>query len=175
MKPHPSKPEDSWVVKTCNSIGAEDDTVPLSRPPAEAIEAVRKLIMGYVGMNSSHIASNPMKKIHAPLLEAWRAAARGPGHWVPVWLSTCAPAGILRLVEDPAIFPDCTSPSEQRPEDMYCAEHNFRNYSGVEEHEVTATELEGHIDADTSLSLTRTKNSPAAWEASPSRTRSDSL
>ena len=30
---------------------------------------------------------------------------------------------------------------------MYCDEHSFRNYSGVEEHEVTATELQGHIDA----------------------------
>ena len=103
--------------------------------------------MGYVGMNSSYMTSNPITKIHAPLLEAWRAAARGPDHWVHEWLTIGAPAGILRLLQDPGIFPDCTSPSEQRPEDMYCDEHNFRNYSGVEEHEVTAAELQGHIDA----------------------------
>ena len=76
MKSCPSKPEDSWVIKTCNPIGTNDDVVPLSRPPVEAIEAVRKLIMGYAGMNGSYMASNPMTKIHAPLVEAWRAAAR---------------------------------------------------------------------------------------------------
>ena len=48
---------------------------------------------------------------------------------------------------DPGIFPDCSSPSEQRPEDMYCDEQNFGNYAGVEEHEITAIELQGHIDA----------------------------
>ena len=78
MSSHTSNPGDSWVIKTCNSIGTKDDSVPLSRPPAAAIEAVRKLIMGYVVMNSSYMASHPIAKIHAPLLEAWRAAARGP-------------------------------------------------------------------------------------------------
>lgn len=87
--------------------------------------------MGYVGMNSSYMASNPITKTHAPLLEAWCAAARGPDRWLPVWLSTGAPEGILRHLEDPGIFSDCSSPSEQDPEDMYCDEQNFRNYSGV--------------------------------------------
>ena len=29
---------------------------------------------------------------------------------------------------------------------MYCDEQNFRNYAGVEEREITATELQGPID-----------------------------
>ena len=80
MKAHRDKPEDSWSTRTVVSIGIKDDAVPLSRPPAEAIDAVRNLIMGYVGTNS-YIASNPNTKIHAPLLESWHAAARDPDRW----------------------------------------------------------------------------------------------
>ena len=103
--------------------------------------------MGYAGIDSSYIANIPKTKIHAPLLEAWHATARGPGHWVPSWLPTGTPAGIFCPLEDLGIFPDCSSPSEQRPEGVYCDEQNFRDYAGVEEHEITATDLQGHIDA----------------------------
>ena len=75
------------------------------------------------------------------------AAARTPDHWVPSWFLTVALVGILRLLEDPGIFPECSSPSQQRPEDMHCDKQNFRNYAGTEEHEITTTELQGHIDA----------------------------
>ena len=40
MKAHQDKPENSWVTRTCASIGTKDNAVPLSRPPAEAIEPV---------------------------------------------------------------------------------------------------------------------------------------
>ena len=83
MNAHQDKLEDPWIMRTSASNGTKDDAAPLSRPPAEAIEAARNLIMGYVGMNSSYMASNPKTKIHAPVWESWRAAARGPDHWAP--------------------------------------------------------------------------------------------
>lgn len=142
---HKEAPESSWVEMTCKAIGAKDDVLQLVRSPVQAITVVRDLIMNLVGTDT-YQSSKPKTKVDAPLLEAWRAAACNPDHLVPTWLLDGAPAGILHQLEDHGIFQDCAAPSEQRPEDLHCDDQNFRNYAGVEEHGITATELQEHID-----------------------------
>ena len=89
-----------------------------------------------------------MTKVDAAFLTAWQRKAHDPDHIVCSWMSTGSPAGINHELEDPGIFPVCTTPAEMLPYDLRCDARNFRNYQGVEENEITETELSSHIEAE---------------------------
>ena len=74
------------------------------------------------------------------------AAAKDPDTEVGSWLSDGAPAGFLRALHDPCIFPDCEAGSLHRPKKLHCDEHVFRNYSGVEEERTIEEEMQNHLD-----------------------------
>ena len=74
----------------------------------------------------------------------WRHGVKqhgDPDDQVFQWLTKGAPAGILHPSGDPGIFPETSTPSENRPEDLHCDEKTFRNYAGVEEQDITDAEL----------------------------------
>ena len=52
----------------------------------------------------------------------------------------------MHRIIDPGIFPETSTPSETRPEDLHCDEKTFRNYAGVEEQDITEAELRTHLD-----------------------------
>ena len=87
-----------------------------------------------------------LTKIDAPLVEAWRIAAKDPDDQVGRWLLYGAPAGILHQPIDERIFPDAAAPSEISPEELVYDEMTFRNYAGVEEQPTTEEEMQAQID-----------------------------
>ena len=48
-------------------------------------------------------------------------------------------------IHDPAIFPASIRHADLQPEDLHCDERRFKNYPGVEEQDVTDTELSSHL------------------------------
>ena len=85
-------------------------------------------------------------KVDANIIEAWRAAAGDPDDQVTQWLTHGAPAGIEFPMEDPGIFPVSLHPADIHPRDLHCDLGNFRNYSGVDQSEVTEIELQEQLD-----------------------------
>ena len=69
-----------------------------------------------------------MTQVDAAFLTAWQRKAHDPDHTVCEWLTTGGPAGINHELEDPGIFPVCTTPAEMLPYDLHCDARNFRNY-----------------------------------------------
>jgi len=57
-----------------------------------------------------------------------------------------APMGITEQLKDPGIFPEAVVQPYMGHEDLHCNLQNFRNYKGVEESEVTETEIQRHLD-----------------------------
>ena len=141
------KPQDAWIAKTCICIGSEDHTL---RPPPEAVDAIRDIIRKHTRQCTPDDSySHPTRtNIHAWLLESWRVAAKDPDDQIYTWLTQGAPAGILHAPKDPGIFPDCSAPSEMEPGDLQCDASTFTNYYGVEDKEVTTTEMQTHIDSE---------------------------
>ena len=54
--------------------------------------------------------------------------------------------GVTAQLLDPGIFPEAEVKPYMGFEDLHCDVQNFRNYEGVEDSEVTETELQGHLD-----------------------------
>ena len=54
--------------------------------------------------------------------------------------------GVTAQLLDPGIFPEAVVKPYMGFEDLHCDLQHFRNYEGVEESEVTETELQGHLD-----------------------------
>ena len=108
---------------------------------------MREIIVKHVGSQgvSGH---KHLTKIDAPLLGAWRAAAKDPDDQVGKWLLYGAPAGIINQPLDPGILPDVSAPSDWQPDDLECDELSFRNYSGVEENGAAETEIMAQIEKD---------------------------
>ena len=113
------------------AIGSSDGKL----PPADAIQAVRTLIAEYIKAAPAYPRFTHPTLIDAHLLEAWRIAAGDPDDQVFLRLTQWAPAGILRPLEDPGIFPVCASASDMLPGDLHCDAKTFANYPGVEKHE----------------------------------------
>ena len=62
------------------------------------------------------------------------------------WMISGAPMGITEQLKDPGIFPEAVVEPYMGHEELQCDLQNFRNYKGVEESEVTETEIQGHLD-----------------------------
>ena len=86
--------------------------------------------------------------VDAQVLEAWQQKAGDPDGQVGRWLKYGAPAGIPNPLLDPGIFPTTDRPAELRPEQLHCDELQFRNYAGVEEQEITDSELQLHLEEE---------------------------
>jgi len=54
--------------------------------------------------------------------------------------------GITEQLTDPGIFPQAVVPPYMGHESLQCDIQNFRNYKGVEESDITETELQGRLD-----------------------------
>ena len=76
-------PESSWVKKTCDAIGSAD---PTCKPPIDAVEAVRRLLIEATGMTEADANTPLLTKADAYLLDAWRIAACDPEVFVGAWL-----------------------------------------------------------------------------------------
>ena len=87
-----------------------------------------------------------LTNVNGHLLGAWRKAAGDPDDQVETWLIEGGPAGIQFHILDPSIFPVCEKPADAEPLDMHRDSQHFRNYPGVEEQEITAQELQQHLD-----------------------------
>jgi hypothetical protein len=133
--------EDAWVNQTCSLIGTKRDD---ARPPLEAVEAVKAVIMRHTGSDGI-VAPGAKTRINSTLLGGWQASAGDPDNQVDKWLVHGAPAGILSQPKDVGIFPDCAADAEQAIESLSTDWEGFTNYSGVEAHEVTEAELSQHI------------------------------
>ena len=114
--------QDSWVYQACKIIGSKKEEK--KRPPAQAVEAVKALIVKHVQPPEAH-DHIPLTLIDAILLEAWRVAAKDPDDPVGPWLKTGGPAGILIQALCPEIFPDVAAPADWMPEDLHCDQHAF--------------------------------------------------
>ena len=77
------KLNDSWAHRSCKTI--RSDAKANLRPPPEAVQAVKELIIKHVGQPAV-CTSKPVTTIEAPLLEASRAAAKEPDTEVSKWL-----------------------------------------------------------------------------------------
>jgi hypothetical protein len=136
-----STPAGSWIDLTCDLIGTTDKDV---RPPLDAIEAVKAVIMQCSGADTS-CGPGTLTRINSSLLGAWRKASGDPETQVEIWLNQGAPAGILNQPLDVGIFPDCSADAELSLDSLSLDWRSFVNYSGVEQHEVTEAELMQHI------------------------------
>ena len=132
----------SWIGATMEAIGSTD---PEAGPPPEAVAAVRSAIESATGIPTC-LGGPRLTNVDARLLEAWRKAAGHPDTSIGPWMLHGAPTGILNEIPDPGIFPRCDRPASAQPSDLYSDERSFQNYPGVEDAEVTATELQAHLD-----------------------------
>ena len=139
---HKSCPKTSWIDATCGIIGAASDTMPA--PPPDAVAAVKKLILEHIG--PVDYDSTPLTKVDAHLLRQWQRAASDPDYIAADWMVHGAPMGVTEQLRDPGIFPETIVPPYMGHDDLHCDVQQFKNYPGVEDSEITETELQGHLD-----------------------------
>ena len=138
--------QNSWIARTCSAIGSDDAA---AEPPADAVSAVKAMLIEMTGMAAQDSAAPRRTKVDAPLLEAWRIASGDPDDHAGKWMLVGAPSGIEVPVIDPGIFPPCYKPAELEPQDVFTKNHGgFRNYQGVEEQQITDDELAAHLEKD---------------------------
>ena len=135
--------EQSWVNITCASIGSADVV-----PPPSAVAAVKALLIEMTAMTltDAERAMPALTLVDAHLLEAWRRIAADPDHEIFKWFRDGAPAGIKQPILDPGIFPSVDKPAETEPEHLQCNSRQFKNYPGVEEDQITDSELAAHLE-----------------------------
>ena len=135
----------SWIDATCDLIGASKDSS-LSLP-TDAVAAVRELIIQHIGMidYDDYVART---KVDAPLLRQWQRASGDPDAIAAGWMIDGAPMGVTLPLEDPGIFPPAVVEPSLQHANLHCDLNNFRNYSGVEESDITETEIKAHLAKD---------------------------
>ena len=62
--------------------------------------------------------------------------------------------GIIVAIDDPGIFPPAVVQPSMSHDSLHCDLENFRNYSGVEESEITETEIRSHLEKGHLVSFT---------------------
>ena len=68
--------------KACDAIGSSD---PTCKPPIDAVEAVRFLLIEATGMTEADANTPRLTNVDAYLREAWRIAACDPEVFVVAW------------------------------------------------------------------------------------------
>ena len=77
----------SWIHRTrCINGAKKEDKL---RPPQEAIDAIKPIIVEYVGFKGN-VSHDHSTEVDAPLLEAWWIAAKDPDNEVGPWMMTGA-------------------------------------------------------------------------------------
>ena len=123
----------------CQTIGSAKEAN--LRPLPEAVKVVEDLIKEHIGFCKHDIHPAPMKKVVAVFLIAWQQSAKDPDDIVCGWLTNGAPFGINQQLVDPSTFAECATPADLQPCDLHCDAQTSRTYIGVEEAEITETEL----------------------------------
>jgi hypothetical protein len=83
--------DQAWIHQTCGIIGT---TSKEARPPSEAIDAVKRILLQHIGGDGLPIP-DAKTSINAKMLGSWRLMAGDPDDQVEIWLVKGAPAGIL--------------------------------------------------------------------------------
>ena len=165
----------AWVEQTCSAIGSNDEErkskgMPPLRPPPEAMNTIRNLIIDEVKDNIPPKVTAKRTDVDAHLLEGWRSAAKDPETEMFEWLTVGGPMGIMHTPKNVGIFPVVEGTPECSHDAICCNMATFRNYPGVEDQAITGEEMGKHIEKGHLVAFDKKEQLTGYVEGTPPRT-----
>ena len=131
------------------AIGADEASEDSKGPSEGQLELCRNAIWDAIGLSPDNSPVNNdicKSNIRAHLLNTWATLAGDPDVYASSWPSKGAPAGILKEIIDPGIFPDVGDSAKytevEDPHALFCDADTFANYSSVDDDPKALEEVE---------------------------------